>query len=300
MKIKPLYLALSTALISGLAVFFNSFAVKVVNNSNVLTTTKNILVALILSLIILTPSIIKKIKQLTKRDWLNLIIIGFIGGSIPFLLFFKGLSLSSSVNAGFIHKTLFIWVTLLAIPLLKEKLSKIQWLALAVLLLGNYFLIGFKWSFSKADLLILGATILWAVEFIIAKKILRNLDAKIVAWGRMFFGSLFLIGYLTATNQAQTILTLNLEQWGLISFSSIFLLGYVLTWYHALAKLPATIVTSILVIASPITTTLNAVFVTHQLKTNQLIGSLVIACATAIFFYATSKIKQPRANRKTI
>ena len=140
-KQKALLLVFGTAIISGCSVFFNSFATKVITNPSVLTTAKNILVALVLSLFILTPFVFKKLKLLQRNDWLKLVLIGLIGGSIPFLMFFKGLSLTSAVNAGFIHKTLFIWVTLLAIPFLKEKLSKVQWFALAVLLLGNYFLV---------------------------------------------------------------------------------------------------------------------------------------------------------------
>jgi len=293
LKQKALYLAFATAVISGLSVFFNSFATKVITNSNVLTTAKNILVALILSLVILTPTIIKKLSALNLKDWRNLFLIGIIGGSIPFLLFFKGLSLTSPVNAGFIHKTLFIWVALLAVPFLKEKLSKIQWLALAILLIGNYFLVGLKsFSFSTADLLILGATLMWAVEFVIAKKILKNIDFKIVSWARMFLGAIILLGYLIITKQAGALFALNLNQWSWLAISSIFLLGYVLTWYQALQKLPATLVTSVLVIASPITTALNALFITHKYSLNQGLSSLVLIIAASLFVYAFSRINK--------
>jgi len=290
-KQKALLLVFGTALISGFSVFFNSFATKVITNSNVLTTAKNILVALVLSLFILTPVVFKKLKLLQRNDWIKLVLIGLIGGSIPFLMFFKGLSLTSAINAGFIHKTLFIWVTLLAIPFLKEKLSKVQWFALAILLLGNYFLVGVKtWKFSYADLLILGATLLWAVEFVIAKKILKNIDAKIVSWGRMFFGALFLLGYLALTKQAAGLIALNSTQWLWLTISSAFLLGYVLTWYQALQKLPATVVTSVLVIASPITTALNSIFVTHKYNLQQLSSSVILIIAAIAFTYVFNRL----------
>jgi drug/metabolite transporter (DMT)-like permease len=295
LKQKALSLALGTALISGLAVFFNSFAAKIITNSSVLTTAKNILVALILSLIVLTPLIFTKVKQLTKKDWLNLTLIGLIGGSIPFLLFFKGLTMTSAINAAFIHKTLFIWVTLLAIPFLKEKLSKVQWLALLVLIVGNYFLVGIKnWNFGWADLLILVATLFWAVEFVIAKKVLASIDAKIVAWGRMFFGSIFLILFLLFTNQATNLINLNGQQWLWLAISSTFLCGYVITWYQALAKLPATVVTSVLVVASPITSALSAIFVTHKYSWQQALGSLILLTATMAFIYVFIRREKAR------
>jgi len=290
-KQKALLLALSTTVISGFSVFFSSLATKVITNSNILTTAKNILVALVLSLFVSSPLIFKKLKELGKKDWLNLVLVGFIGGSIPFLLFFKGLSLTSPVNAGFIHKTLFIWVTFLAIPLLKEKITKIQWFALTILLVGNYFLVGGKtWTFHSADFLILAATFLWAIEFIIAKKLLANLNPIIVSWGRMFFGAIFLTLYLLLTQQAGGLLSLSSTQWLWLVISAAFLLGYVITWYQALQKLPASLVTSVLVIASPITTALNSIFVSHKYTWQQGLSSVLLLIAAFVFAYVFNRL----------
>ena len=272
-----LYLAFATTLISGVSVFLNKFATAAIKNSAVFTSAKNLLVALVLSLIVLSPSIFKKLKNLTKQDWGKLILIGLIGGSIPFLLFFKGLSLSSSATAAFLHKSLFLWVALLAIPFLKEKLSKLQLSALLILVVGNFLLVGPKFfSFQVADLLIFGAALLWSAEYIIAKKILSTIDSKIVAWARMFFGSVFLVLYLLLIGQASLLLALNGTQWSFIALSALLLLGYVLTWYEALKRLPASVVTSILVLASPITTILNSLFVTHTVPDNLWLPSALI------------------------
>ncbi len=119
---KGIYFALATAFISGLAVFLNKFAVGFWTNSSVFTTAKNLVVAILLTSLILLVKKLPELKKLSKKDWRQLIIIGFIGGSIPFLLFFKGLTLTSATGAAFIHKTLFIWVAVLAIPILKEKI----------------------------------------------------------------------------------------------------------------------------------------------------------------------------------
>ncbi|MFA6410979.1 MAG: DMT family transporter, partial [Candidatus Buchananbacteria bacterium] len=184
-------LVIITAVISGLANFYNKFAMKILAvDSFQYTTLKNAIVALIISAIVLTPWILPKLKKLTKKDWLNLAIIGLVGGSVPFLLFFKGLSLTSSVSASFIHKTLFFWVAILAWPFLREKISKLQFLALGILLLGNVIFESFRGlSWGLPETLILAATLLWAIETVIAKKVLANLDSIVLAWGRMFFGA---------------------------------------------------------------------------------------------------------------
>ncbi len=288
---KGLYLVLGTAIISGVSVFLNKFAVKAVSNSDIFTTAKNIAVGLILTGIILTPFLFNKLKIVTRQEWLKLGLIGLIGGSVPFLLFFKGLSLTSAASAAFIHKTLFIWVSLLAIWFLKEKIGRLQYLALGLLFLGNFTLLGFKiMSFGYGELLVLTATLMWAIEFVIAKKVLKNIDSEIVAWARMFFGAIILLGYLAVTGQVQNLVALNFNQWYWIIVGSALLLGYVLTWYKALKFLPAITVTSILVLASPITTCLE-IITSHKFNIYQIGGSLLITFACIVIIYSVRKMQ---------
>ncbi|MCX6739725.1 MAG: DMT family transporter [Candidatus Parcubacteria bacterium] len=295
---KGLYLVLGTAVISGISVFLNKFGVKAISNSDVFTTAKNISVGLILTVLILGPFFFTKLKKIKFNDWIKLSLIGLIGGSIPFLLFFKGLSLTSATSAGFIHKTLFIWVSLLAVWFLQEKIGKLQYLALGLLFFGNITMLGFKFiNFSWAELLVLAATIMWAVEFIIAKKVLANVPGEIVAWSRMFFGSLILFAYLLITNQSQHLLSLNFNQLWWIALSSILLLGYVLTWYKALQYLPAVTVTSILVLASPITSCLD-LFYSHKINIYQISGSVLIVAAVILLIYSYNKINVSKISKQ--
>jgi len=67
-----------------------------------------------------------------------LLLIGLVGGSIPFYLYFEGLSKISAINGAIIHKSLVIWVALLAIPFLKENMSKLQALAVFALFGSNF------------------------------------------------------------------------------------------------------------------------------------------------------------------
>jgi len=290
---KGIYLVIATAVISGLANFFNKFGLQALGkNAYQYTTLKNVIVALVLSLIILTPRLWPKLKSLTKKDWGKLVLIGLVGGSAPFLLFFKGLSLTSAVSASFIHKTLFVWVALMAWPILKEKITKLQFLALGILLLGNVIFEGFKGlAWGTAETLILIATLFWAAESVIAKISLKDIDPTVLAWGRMAFGALFLLGFLLVTGNTAGLFTLSASQFGWLFLASGLLTGYVITWYAALKKLPATVVTCFLVIASPITTFLNAAFVSHKLASQNVWGMMIILSALILFIIARS----PRA-----
>jgi drug/metabolite transporter (DMT)-like permease len=214
---------------------------------------------------------------LSKSDWIRLLLIGLIGGAVPFLLFFKGLSLASATSAAFIHKTLFIWVAFLALPLLKEKLSVFQFLALGMMAVGVYLFAGpAGLALGLGEMLVFFATILWAVENIIAKIALKNIAPVIVGWGRMFFGSLFLLAYLVFSGGVSLLAVSSLSQASWLFLSGAFLFGYVVTWYTALKHAPATVVSSVLVVAAPITALLNGVFVSGTLNGFNLVPALMI------------------------
>ena len=80
------------------------------------------------------------IRRLSGRERLGLLAIGIIGGGIPFALFFEGLALSSSPAAAVIHKTLFLWVAVLAVPFLGERFGLLPIAALVLLLTGTVML----------------------------------------------------------------------------------------------------------------------------------------------------------------
>jgi drug/metabolite transporter (DMT)-like permease len=101
--------------------------------------------------------------------------------------------------------------------------------------------------------------LLWATENTISKYILRSLDGRIVAWARMFFGALFILIFLSATNQLPLISDLTLKQINWVLITAVILFGYVMTWYSGLKFIPASQATVILLLGSPITTLLSLI-----------------------------------------
>jgi drug/metabolite transporter (DMT)-like permease len=271
---RGLLLVLCTALVSGVSIFLNSFAVSGFNPF-AFTFLKNALVAVFLLSLILLLKESHALKSLSKRKWLSLAAIGLVGGSIPFLLFFYALKLSTPATAGFVHKTLFLWATVFAIVFLREKISK-GFLAGALLLLAGNFIFFGPVSFGFPELLVLGATVLWAAENVISKHVLRNTQANIVMFGRMFFGSAFILTFLALTNQFQFVLSISFPQvqWLLLTSALLFL--FVFTYYSGLKHIPVHKATSILLLAQPITAVLSFAFLGKQIAFNQAIGLVLI------------------------
>ena len=279
---KGIIFALFTALISGLSIFYNKLVVTTGFDSSIFNVIKNGGVALILSGLLLFSKRRKNFSTLSLKQWCQLGLIGVIGGGIPFILYFEGLKSVSAINANIIHKSMFIWVAALAIPFLSERLNVWQIIGFAIIAWSNLFIGGFTgFTGNSGEIMILSATLLWAVENIIAKNVLKEIDDQIVAWGRMTLGLIVLLMAIILQNKVSLFYAIKFEQILPVLGSIVFLTFYVTTWYKALKFAPATIVTSVLIIATPITNLLTAIFITHTLPSFQLIN--IIATTIGIF-----------------
>lgn len=285
-------LAFATALISGVSIFVNASAVKQLPDAAVYTTLKNGIAAVILIGLAAMTVRPAHVRAMDRRSWGTLVAIGIVGGSVPFILFFSGLAQASAPSAAFIQKTLFVWVALLAVPFLGERLGLAQIGALAVLLGGQFLVLppsGVRWG--GAETMILAATLLWAVEAIVAKRLLSSTAAPIVAAGRLGIGLVVLVGYLVATGRIGALGSLTAAQWAWGLGTGLLLGAYVATWFAALRRAPASLVTAILVVGAPITAALQALQTGALPSMPILEGQVLIALGAIIL--VTYAIRAP-------
>lgn len=250
-------LVLGTAVISGISIPLNGVALGLVGtSSSVFTGLKNLLVGMVFVALLLATREVRTLRTLPRRDWLRLLGIGLLGGSVPFLLFFQALAWLGAAEVGgalasFFHKTMFLFVAVLAVVFLRERLEK--WLLIAaVLLLAGTFIV-LTPSLRGPALpygLVLLATALWAGEITLSKSTLRRLGANVVVSARMGFGALFILVYLVATGQVGQMVGLGGLQWQWILATAGLLVAYQTTFYHGLKHVDATSATSILVLGA--------------------------------------------------
>jgi drug/metabolite transporter (DMT)-like permease len=252
-------LAFGAAAISGLAVFVNGYGVKAVHDATVYTTAKNLVAAVLLGLVALALGAREARKPRTTRQYVGLAAVAVVGGSVPFVLFFEGLARASSTHAAFVQKTLVVWVAVLAIPLLGERLRAIHVAAMALIIGGLVVLDGGLRGFRLGDgeLLILAATLLWAGEVVIVKRLLREVAPETVALARMGVGVVVLLGWLAVTGRIGALVQLDVRGWTWSLATGIILAGYVATWFAALSRAGAIDVTAVLSVGAVITALLN-------------------------------------------
>jgi drug/metabolite transporter (DMT)-like permease len=170
------------------------------------------------------------------------------------------LALTTASSAGFIQKTLVIWVAILAVSFLRERFGKAHMGAIALLVVGQLVASGgFAMpALSTGEALIFSATLLWAVEVVVAKWLLYGLSPMTVAVVRMGVGAVALIAFSAASGHLAPLGSLGATQWTLVALTGVILTAYVATWLFALARAQATDVTAMLVCGAIITAVLNA------------------------------------------
>ena len=289
-------LALGTAAISGLSVYLNAFGVRLVPDAAVYTTSKNGVAAIILVGLALALGAAREARVLDGRRRGGLLAIAVVGGSIPFVLFFSGLAIATAPTAAFIHKTLFIWVALMAVPLLGERVGVIQVAALGVLL-GAQVLIapptGVSWG--AGETMIAAATLLWSVEVILAKRLLVGISAPLVGAARMGLGFIVLIGYLVVSGRLGGLGAIGGEALLWVVVTGVLLAGYVATWLTALRLAPATTVTSVLVAGAVVTGVLSSLSNGTAPDPRVVLGYLLIVVAVALVAASTRRFGRSNA-----
>src|SRR5206468_4699512 len=124
--------------------------------------------------------------------------------------------------------------------------------------------------FGAGELEILAATLLWAVEVVVAKRLLGTLSSWTVGLARMVAGSVLLIGWLLVRGDLG-FTRLGAGAWAWMLLTGVLLAAYVATWFAALARAQAVDVTAVLVVGAPVTALLSAA-VQHAPLRPQLAG----------------------------
>ncbi|MEX2557745.1 MAG: EamA family transporter [Actinomycetota bacterium] len=262
-----LALAFVAACISGVAVFVNSEYVGKVRDATVYTTAKNMVAASVLLALLAAGRRRRSAPRHREARpgfaaWAGLLTLGVVGGSVSFVLFFEGLARADSpLRAGFIHKTLVVWVALLAVPLLRERITALHAGAIGLLIAGQIALVDGLGSLRlhEGEAMVLAATLLWSVEFVVAKRLLADVGSSAAAAARLGIGVAILIGYVTVSSRFDDLAGMSAQEWKWVLVTGAILAGFVATWFAGLARAQAIDVTAVLVFGQIVTSALTSI-----------------------------------------
>ncbi|MSP13846.1 MAG: EamA/RhaT family transporter [Chloroflexi bacterium] len=219
-----------------------------------------------------------------REDWPAFVALGLIGNTLYQIFFAIGLDHSTAGNGSLILAISPVFVALLGSFLHVEQITRRAWLGIMASLLGMILVItggesGFKFGFEtlSGDLLILLATLCWAIYTIISKPLLSKYSPLALTAITMVIGTLALIPFTVPDIIAQDWTVISLKSWAALgySFSMAIVLAYVI-WSIGVQRLGGarTAVYSNLV---PVVATALAYFLLgERLQWLQILGGIII------------------------
>lgn len=180
--------------------------------------------------------------RLTRRDWIQLVLLGAVGHALYQLCFMGGLVRTSVGNSSLIVGCSPVAVALASAWAGHERVSRAQWIGVALSAFGIYLVVGRSAAFGGAhltgDLLTLGAVLCWAVYTVGSRALLSRLSPMVVTGLTMAAGTVM---YLPATvrDVASTPWTsLGPGVWTAILYSSLLSLNVAyLVWYTSVHRI---------------------------------------------------------------
>lgn len=280
------------ALISGVSIYVNSFGVRLIHDATVYTTLKNSVGgAVLLAALLVSSRRRAEYRSLDRRQAGWLVLLALTGGSIPYVLFFQGLLQTNAVTASVLNHLQFAFVALLAFAFLREKITLPMWAGLIVLLVGVTLgtnLGQVHWDAGAR--LILASTLLFAIDFVIAKHLLGRLSTLAVMTAKLSLGSLMLLAYTAATGRLRLIAHLTGAQWRITLIVGLILLAFTVATFVAIRLVSVTAVIAIGQ-ASPIVTAVIDLVQTHRLRLPLLntVGLLLTLLAVGAILFVGSR-----------
>ncbi|MFY9311202.1 MAG: EamA family transporter [Bacteroidia bacterium] len=223
-------------------------------------------------------------EKLDKKDLPKIVLLALFGVTINQLLFLKGLSLTTPINASIIMISNPIVVLIFAAIALKEKISfgKIAGIALGIS--GALLLLLFNKSFSfgsdtiTGDAMVLINSLSWAGYIILVKPLMKKYNTFTIVKWVFLLGTVFVLpfGYGEFTEIKWGLLPSPI--WWDIAFVVIgtTFIAYILNTY-ALRSLSPSVV-SIYIYLQPFLATLIAIFYYHndELDARKLTSGILI------------------------
>jgi drug/metabolite transporter (DMT)-like permease len=135
-----------------------------------------------------------------KKDFLMLLKCAVFGVAANMLLFFKGLAITTPINAAILMVTTPLFVAFFSFFLLNEKVTKLKVIGLCCGVIGAILLLlGPSLSFNSTtlwgDLMVMANAIIYAYYLIIAKPLLHKYSPITVIKWTFFFGGLLVIPF---------------------------------------------------------------------------------------------------------
>jgi len=244
----------------------------------------------VIFLLALTPFINfkKQIKEVLTRYLKESMSITFSRSIIGSLLFFYGVSLTTSIRTAFMMRLEPIFVTILSYSFLKEKVESRQIGLIVLIILGAFFLstsgnIGAITETQIGDLFVILSLLFFSYSYIPIKRIGKEINpVTITIVNNLFGGIILFIIMLFLPVDLLTISSSNI--WLLLAYVVTFFVFGLYFYFDAMRKTKPWIVSSLLSFSSVVGSVVAYFGLGETLNYIQVLGAGIILISTYLIF----------------
>ena len=251
---------------------------------------------------------LKELKNLSRREWLAVAFIGFGGSALATVLFTQSFHYLNPSVSILLQKTQPLIAILLAVAVLKEKLSKRFWLWAAIAIFGAYLVTFPELKVSGLSLaggtlgviLALLAAFFWGGSTVFGRFVLRKISFQAMTAVRFLSALIFLAGMNIYFGNLGELGKASSKDW-IYVFIIAILAGFVslFIYYRGLRFTKASIAT-IGELAFPVSAVaVNWIFLDAKLDFMQIVGSLILLLAVWMLSDINQIQKQDQTDSET-
>lgn len=234
-------------------------------------------------------------EKVDKQDWPRMILCGMFGVAINMLMFFKGLAITTPINAGLIMILAPIFVLIISSIVLKEMVNAQKIIGVFSGLFGGALIILSgsslaELTISRGDLFILINATSYAIYLVMVKSLMQKYEAFTVVRWVFFFGFLMVLPF--GFHQLQDVEWNNLPRNVWLSIAFVLFGTTILTYlFNAMAlKISSATLVSTYIYLQPLLATVIAVAMrTDKLDSRKLIAGVFIFLG--VFLVSQKRVK---------
>lgn len=287
---------LSAILASALFGAVPTIAKPVTSNISILLLSS---MAYLIAALTFTPIIKKSKLSFTKKDYYILVTVAICGAAIAPYLYFVGLRQSSAVDTSLLSNAEIMFTVLFSLLFFKEKLKPIGFISAGLVLAGVVIVttnIQFSESLFRPNIghfLIIGATILWALDNNLSRILSVKIDTARLVQLKSAIGGSVLLGI---TFLLQIPLGINPVQIPYIILLSVFGFGGSLYFFLQSLKRIGTIETIMIFSSSSVFgLVFAAIFLHEQISLYQIIAIAIMLIGIFLINRRGNANKQPES-----
>jgi drug/metabolite transporter (DMT)-like permease len=228
-----------------------------------------------------------KLRTLTRRDWIELAFLGFVGTFLYQFCFVSSVKRTSVANGSLIIGISPIVIALMSAVVGHERIRPVRWLGIAVAMAGLYFVVGHGADLTgqtwRGDLLMMGGVICWATYSVASQSILKRQSPLLVIALTFSIGATLYVLTMTPILIAVEWRAISGFSWLLMLTSALLALNLSYwIWYTGLKRLGGSR-TSVYSYLTPVVAMIvAAIWLAEPIATNQIAGASAILAGLLI------------------